>query len=91
VREVEAELKGYGDALWAKPRLLVINKIDALSADALAELQAEAGQLGLPVYAISAVSGEGIPTLLRELYAQVLEQRRQHAPLSTLSDEEDEG
>ena len=82
VHEVEAELRGYGDTVWAKPRLLVINKIDALSADELAELQAEAGQLGLPVYAISAVSGAGITRLLRELYAPVLEQRRRHAPLS---------
>ena len=82
VREVEAELAGYGETVWTKPRLLVINKIDALSEDELAALQAEAGELGLPVYAISAVSGAGIPRLLHELYARVLEQRRLSAPLS---------
>jgi len=81
VREVEAELAGYGD-VWSKPRLLVINKIDALSEETLAQLRDEAGRLDLPVYAISAVSGAGVPQLLRDLYAQVLEQRRLHAPLS---------
>lgn len=86
VREVEAELKGYGE-VWAKPRLLVINKIDALSEEVLAELTDEAGGLGLPVYAISAVSGAGVPQLLRDLYAKVLEQRRLHAPLSVDDDE----
>ncbi|HXH63906.1 MAG TPA: GTPase ObgE [Mariprofundaceae bacterium] len=88
VREVEAELKGYGGTVWQKPRLLVINKIDALSAEDLAECQAEAERLGLPVYAISAVSGAGISRLLHDLYAMVREQRRLHAPLSVDADEE---
>ena len=82
VREVEAELAGYGDAVWTKPRLLVINKIDALPEDAVAALCAEAEGLGLPVYAVSAVSGAGVTRLLRDLYARVLEQRRLHGSLS---------
>jgi GTP-binding protein len=88
VHEVEAELKGYGDAVWHKPRLLVINKIDALGEDQLAERRAEAEQLGLPVYAVSAVSGDGIPRLLRDLYALVREQRTRHAPLSMDTEED---
>jgi GTPase len=82
VREVEAELKGYGGTIGQKPRLLVINKIDALSAEELARIRTEAEALDLPVYAISAVSGEGISRLLHGVYAMVREQRRLHAPLS---------
>jgi len=87
VREVEAELRGYGPTVWKKPRLLVINKIDALSAEQLAERQAEAERLGLSIYPISAVSGDGIPRLLRDLYTMVREQRRLHTPLSIDEDE----
>ncbi len=71
VREVESELKGYGVAVSGKPRLLVLNKIDALNNELLAAAQEEAGRLGLPVFCISAVSGAGVKQLLREVYRQV--------------------
>lgn len=75
VHEIEAELKGYGSMLWRKPRLLALNKMDLLDADGRQAALAEAEQLQLPQFAISAVSGEGIRPLLRRLYALVADVR----------------
>ncbi len=88
VREVEAELKGYGDSVWRKPRLLVLNKMDALDDEAMAAARAEAKGFGLPVLCISAVSGEGVAGLLRRVYAHVLEQRQAAAEEKRLASRE---
>jgi GTP-binding protein len=77
IHEIEAELKGYGDKLWHKPRLLVLNKMDALQNDERQAAIAEVSTMNLPVYAISAVSGEGVMNLLHRIYAQVLDMREQ--------------
>ena len=77
IHEIEAELKGYSAKLWHKPRLLVLNKMDALQDDQRQAAMAEVSTMGLPVYAISAVSGEGVPILLRQIYSQVLDMREQ--------------
>ena len=70
-------MKGYGHKLWLKPRLLVLNKMDALQDDQRQAAMVEVSAMNLPVYAISAVSGEGIASLLREIYSQVLDMREQ--------------
>ncbi len=67
-REIDAELKGYGDTVYAKPRLLVLNKMDAFIDEMREELFDEAAKLGLKYYSVSAVTGEGIDGLLRDLY-----------------------
>lgn len=69
--EVEHELKGYGKGVMQKPRLLVLNKIDALPEEFRDEVYAEADKLGLPVYPVSAVTGEGVKPLLRDIYTRV--------------------
>ena len=69
---VTSELEAYGAGLAAKPRLLALNKIDALDADeieaAAARLEAAAGR---PVLRISGVTGAGVPDLLRRLRAEI--------------------
>jgi len=70
-REIDAELKGYGDTVYGKPRLLVLNKMDAVDEEEREALLAEAGKLGLEFYTVSAVTGEGVQPLLRNLYALV--------------------
>jgi GTP-binding protein len=87
IHEIEAELKGYGDKLWHKPRLLVLNKMDALTDDQRQAAIAEVSTMDLPVYAISAVSGEGVTTLLRRIYSQVLDMREQ----SKIEDKAEDG
>ena len=65
-RVIVSELDAYGAGLAEKPRLVGLNKIDALDPDAretaLCALRREAGA---PVLALSGVTGEGVPDLLR--------------------------
>ena len=62
------ELEAYGGDLAKKPRVTVLNKIDALDADlradALAKLEEASGG---PVMAMSGVSREGLDAVLRAL------------------------
>ncbi|MDX8401868.1 MAG: GTPase, partial [Mariprofundaceae bacterium] len=71
VREIEAELQARGGGLADKPRMLVVNKIDALDTAARTRLEEAAAGLGLPFRMISAVSGEGVPELLRAMHARL--------------------
>jgi GTP-binding protein len=67
-RTIVNELERYGGGLAAKPRLTVLNKIDALEADEMAERRAAlAAATGGRVMAMSGVSGEGVREVLRAL------------------------
>jgi len=76
INEIEAELKGYGETLWNKPRLLVLNKSDALLDDEKEAALAAAHKKDLPVFVISAVSGDGVTMLLHKVYERVLQMRQ---------------
>jgi len=70
VRVVEAELRAFSQSLAARPRWLVLNKIDALDEAARAARRGEiveALQWRGPVHEISAVSGEGCNTLISDV------------------------
>ena len=74
-RELEL-FAGAGDeaavALSAKPRIAAANKIDALDdPDRLARLRAHLDAIGVPLYAVSAVTGEGLPELLEAMWREV--------------------
>jgi GTP-binding protein len=69
--EIDAELKGYGDTVYHKTRLLVLNKMDAVADKDREAIIEEASTLGLTWYTVSSVTGEGIQQLLRDLYEQV--------------------
>ena len=75
--EVDAELRGYGDTVYQKRRLLVLNKCDVLSDEQKQDVMQEAEQLGLPVYMVSAVSREGVSVLLYDIYDLVKQVREQ--------------
>ncbi|MCK0166554.1 GTPase ObgE [Jannaschia sp. S6380] len=67
-RTIIAELEMYGGGLVEKPRLTVLNKIDAISDEDLAERRATlADAVGGDVLAMSGVSGEGVTVVLRAL------------------------
>ncbi|HEY4354834.1 MAG TPA: GTPase ObgE [Acidobacteriaceae bacterium] len=57
------ELKSFDPALAAKPTVLVAAKIDVANPDKLKKLTTMAKRKKLPLYKISAVTGEGIPEL----------------------------
>jgi len=67
---------GAGDetavSLAEKPRLIAANKIDALDdPDRLARLVKHARKLKVPCFAVSGVTGEGIPALLEAMWRAI--------------------
>ena len=76
---IVGELAAYGGDLANKRRIVVLNKADALGeqADDLVILLREEG---IPVHsAISGVTGEGVPEVLRVLRREILSARRTEA------------
>ena len=66
------ELEAYGGKLAEKPRVTVLNKIDALDDEERAEaLAALEGASGGPVMMMSSVAGEGVTEVLRALRGQI--------------------
>jgi GTPase len=57
------ELKSFGHGLEEKPMMVVASKVDVANPDKLKKLRAMAKRRKLPFYAISAVTGAGIPEL----------------------------
>ena len=77
-KTIRAELKAYGQGLSAKPEIVAINKIDAVPKAALAKKRAALEKAcKREVYAISGVSGVGIPTVLRALANEIQARRMQ--------------
>ena len=75
---VRGELDAYGHGLRGKKELVALNKIDALTEDAIAEKQTELAEAcGHSVYVVSGVSGKGVQEVLRALYKVVVESRDQ--------------
>ncbi len=78
-RTIITEIDGYDGPLCEKPRLTVLNKIDALDADALAEAKSALEEAsGGPVMTMSGVAGEGVTEVLRALRAEIDEGRLRH-------------
>ncbi|WP_435136427.1 GTPase ObgE [Pseudopelagicola sp. nBUS_19] len=70
------EIKNYADILATKPRVTVLNKVDALDAEERAFLKDELETVSDgPVLLMSGASSEGIPTVLRALRREIDENR----------------
>jgi GTP-binding protein len=76
ITEIEGELVGYGEAIAHKKRFLILTKMDALDDALRDEVLKEAEQYDMAVYPISAVSGEGVTQLLRDIYDEVVKIRQ---------------
>jgi GTP-binding protein len=69
-RTVIRELELYGGGLAEKPRLTVLNKVDALDEEALAARLVDLSRAcGAPVMAMSGAAGHGVTEVLRALRA----------------------
>lgn len=69
---IATELEAYAPELAAKPRIVVLNKIDALDdGDRKARMKALSRAHGAPVLAMSAVAGQGVREVLRAARAVV--------------------
>lgn len=72
---IESELSSFGHGLEEKPRILVASKIDSANPEKLKKLQAMAKRKKIPLYPISAVTGEGIDALKYAVAERVRSQR----------------
>ena len=73
------ELEAYGGDLADKPRITVLNKIDALDDEERAFLRDEIAEVAEgPVMLMSGVSREGIPDVLRALREKIDDDRLRH-------------
>jgi GTP-binding protein len=79
-----------GERLLEKPILAAANKIDALDEpERLARLQAHLTDLGVPLYEVSAVTGQGVDTLLEAVWREVAASRQRAAtapPIDTVAE-----
>ncbi len=67
------ELEAYGAGLDDKPRILALNKVDALDEEELAEAAATLAEAsGFPVHRLSGATGQGVQDVLRALRAAIL-------------------
>jgi GTP-binding protein len=74
-RVLTSELRRYNPALLKKPSLVVITKLDLADGQLRRRIRALRFQDGVPMYLISAVSGEGIRELV-EAFWKLLESER---------------
>lgn len=75
------ELEAYGGKLAEKPRITVLNKIDALDDDERAEAKAALeGAVGAPVMMMSGVAREGVTEVLRALRGEIDDDRLRLRP-----------
>jgi len=90
VRKIATELEKYSPDLAARDRWLVLNKVDLLSADEVEsikeQLLSELSWDG-PVYAMSAVTGEGTSELVYKLM-EYLEELKQDIEVEDDADDE---
>ncbi|NPD19036.1 GTPase ObgE [Alterinioella nitratireducens] len=70
-RTIIHEVEAYGPALSDKPRLTVLNKIDALSEEELAEKTAALETVAGPVMAMSGAAHTGLIEVLRALRSRI--------------------
>ncbi|MCB1335710.1 MAG: GTPase ObgE, partial [Roseivivax sp.] len=66
------EIEAYGAGLADKPRITVLNKIDALDAEERSFLREELEEVaGTRVYLMSGATGEGVQNVLRALRSEI--------------------
>jgi GTP-binding protein len=72
VRVINGELIAFSEALVRKPQIIVANKIDAMQTPGRRRaLERHCVSAGIPFFAISAVTGEGIRTLLEGTWSLI--------------------
>ncbi len=71
-KTIVKELKEYGGELHKKPRIVALSKCDALEPEIIEEKKAELKKAARrKIYAISAISGDGITQVLQALHEKI--------------------
>lgn len=76
IYKINAELAAYNQELASRPQVIAANKIDAFYTeedDTVERLKKEFEPVGIPVFPISAVSGQGVKELLYHVQAMLRE------------------
>jgi GTP-binding protein len=68
---INRELARYAPDLATKPQIVVLNKIDAIDAKDVPEIQREFADEGVTVLAMSAVTGAGVQEVLDAVWAKL--------------------
>lgn len=76
---VEGELRAYTPDLLAFPRIVAANKIDLPHRESLARLQHVCAGRGLPLFPLSALTGESVPALVDHLAGRLGQAAGVHA------------
>lgn len=79
-RLIRNELELFSDELKNKPELLVINKCDSLDEEEISKIKLETDKISKQTIFISAVSGQGIPELLKTLAELLFPVEEVHNP-----------
>ena len=67
---IQQELKAYGQGLLQRPQIIAFNKIDAIDDEILELITSELQEVTqTPIYAVSAVSRQGLDTLMGEIWS----------------------
>lgn len=82
-RLVENELKAYSEEIWKRPRIIAISKIDLADKTRLDLVRKRLSPYEYPIYEISAVTGQGIDPLLRDI-SRVLDEQESAPPVPIL-------
>ncbi len=72
------EVEAYGDILGNKPRVTVLNKVDTMDAEELAEKKAALEAVAGPVLTMSGVAQIGTTEVLRALRREIDEDKLRH-------------
>lgn len=71
-RTIVTELEAYSDVLGDKPRIVALNKVDAMDTKQISDRRRALEKAsGGPVHVISGVSGKGLQDVLRVLIAEI--------------------
>jgi len=80
-RIIVGELSGYGGGLDEKPRIVGLNKTDALTDEEVTEKRAALEEAGAErVMVLSGVTGQGVQDVLRAMKREIDAEREERAP-----------
>ena len=84
-KAIVGELKKYDEALYAKPRWLVLNKLDMVDKDGRAAVVKDfvkRFKFKGPVFEISALTREGCEQLIKTIYKHISEVQKSEQPVA---------
>lgn len=93
VKEIVAELENFSPTLASRDRWLVLNKLDMLPADEREKVckgLIERLQPDVPVYRVSAISGEGLDSLCLDIMRWIEARAEAEAQDETLAEQENQ-